>query len=90
LADIFSPAALLILIPLAFAIAGGWFAYSRGRNPLLWGFFSAFFPICIMIVWFEKPRKEVKGHFRRCKSCGEWIKWLENPCRYCNSEQSSP
>jgi len=88
LADIFSPAALLVLVPLVFAIIGGRIAYSRGRNPVIWGLFAAIFPICIMIVWFEKPRKEVKGHFRRCHSCGEWIKWLENPCRYCRTEQS--
>jgi hypothetical protein len=89
LAELFSPAALLILVPLAFAITGGKMAFNRGRNPLLWGLASAFFPICIMIVWFEKPRKEVKGHFRRCTSCGEWIKWLESPCRYCRTDQAA-
>jgi hypothetical protein len=29
----------------------------------------------------------VKGHFRKCCSCSEWIKWKESPCRYCGTEQ---
>ena len=80
---IFSPAMLLVLVPLAFAVIGGKMAYNRGRNPFIWGLGSAVFPICIMIVWFEKPLKEVEGQFRRCPKCGEWIKWAEEPCRYC-------
>jgi hypothetical protein len=90
LANIFSPAALVILVPVVFGIIGGRLAYQRGRNPVVWGVGAAAFPICILIVWFEKPLKEVKGHFKRCRSCGEWIKWSENPCRYCSSEQFPP
>ncbi|NVN98514.1 MAG: hypothetical protein HXX17_04250 [Geobacteraceae bacterium] len=86
--DIFSPALFLYLVPAVFAVTGGIMAYNRGRNPLLWGIGSAIFPICIMIVWFEKPKKEVAGHFKRCCKCEEWIKWKENPCRYCGAEQS--
>ena len=87
MADIFSPIILLYLVPAAFAATGGVMAHNRGRNPVLWGLCSAVFPICIMIVWFEKPKKEVKGHFRRCSSCCEWIKWAEDPCRYCGTSQ---
>ena len=87
MADILSPAILLYLVPTAFAVTGGVMAYNRGRNPFLWGLGSGLFPICIMIVWFEKPKKEVAGQFRRCCSCGEWIKWKENPCRYCRTSQ---
>lgn len=87
MADIFSPAVLLYLVPAAFAIIAGVMARNRGRNPILWGLCSAVFPICIMIVWFEKPKKEVKGHFRKCSKCSEWIKWKENPCRYCAAPQ---
>jgi recombinational DNA repair protein RecR len=43
-----------------------------------------------MIVWFEKPLREVEGHFRRCRQCGEWIKWHEDPCRYCQGSQTPP
>lgn len=87
MADILSPAIFLYLIPAAFAVTGGVMAYNRGRNPVFWGLCSAVFPVCIMIVWFEKPLKEVKGHFRRCISCCEWIKWGECPCRYCGTSQ---
>jgi len=87
MADIFSPAIFLYLVPGAFAAIGGVLAYNRGRNPFLWAIGSALFPICIMIVWFEKPKKEVAGHFRKCCRCSEWIKWKENPCRYCGTLQ---
>ena len=76
-------AMLLALVPLSFGVVGGVLAARRGRNWLFWGAASAVFPICIMIVWFEKPVREVEGHFRRCSHCGEWIKWAEDPCRYC-------
>jgi len=87
MADIFSPVLFIYLVPVAFGATGGVMAYNRGRNPVFWGLCSAAFPICIMIVWFEKPKKEVKGHFRRCCSCSEWIKWKESPCRYCDTPQ---
>jgi hypothetical protein len=81
------PALLVYLVPIVFAVTGGVMAANRGRNFLFWGVCSAFFPICIMIVWFEKPIKELKGHFRKCCSCGEWIKWKEISCRYCGTTQ---
>jgi len=81
------PAMLIFLVPVIFGIIGGVLAANRGRNFVVWGALSALFPIFIMIVWFEKPLKEVEGHFKRCSSCGEWLKWLENPCRYCRTEQ---
>ncbi len=83
----FSPAVLLIMVPVVFAAVGGYLAHGRGRNVLFWGAASAIFPICIMIVWFEKPLKEVEGKFRKCRGCGEWLKWRENPCKYCGADQ---
>jgi hypothetical protein len=76
---------LLCLVPVAFGVTGGVLAAHRGRNFILWGLSSAVFPICIMIVWFEKPLKEVKGRFKKCAKCGEWLKWIETPCRYCGN-----
>lgn len=87
MAGILSPAIFLYLVPIAFAVTGGVMAYNRGRNPVLWGLGAALFPICILIVWFEKPKKEVAGHFRRCGSCDEWINWKESLCRYCGTPQ---
>lgn len=86
---LFTPAILLILVPLAFAVTGGYFAFARGKNPVLWGVLSAVFPLFIMITWFEKPKKAVKGHFKQCQSCDEWIKWAETPCHYCGAEQKT-
>lgn len=85
--EMLDPALLVYLVPISFAVAGGKIAANRGRNFFIWGVASALFPICIMIVWFEKPVKEVKGHFRRCSNCREWIKWEESPCRYCGGSQ---
>ncbi len=73
--------ALIMAVP---AVAGGWLSRGRGMNwwPL-WGILCGLFPVFLLMVWFTKPRKEVKGFFRRCGLCGEWIKWHEEPCRYC-------
>jgi predicted nucleic acid-binding Zn ribbon protein len=83
-----NPAYFLLLVPAIFGAAGGILAANRGRNPLLvlfWAVASALFPICIMIVYFKKPLREVEGKFRHCRTCGEWLPWKENPCRYCGT-----
>jgi hypothetical protein len=76
--------ALIMAVP---AVIGGWLAYGRGMNWLLWGILCGLFPVFILAVWFTRPRKEIKGFFRRCGVCGEWIKWREEPCRYCAYRQ---
>ena len=75
--------AMIIAVPASIAAIGGRLAYGRGINWLLWGFLCGLFPVCLLVVWFTKPREEVKGFFRKCGVCGEWIKWHEEPCRYC-------
>jgi hypothetical protein len=79
--------ALLIMVQ---AVAGGWLARNRGRNMLLWGALSSLFPIFIMIIYFEKPLREVPGGFRRCPACGEFITWQSGHCKYCAAPVSSP
>lgn len=74
---------ILILLFVVPAIAGGWLAYGRGRNPLLWGTLCCFFPFFLMAIWFQKPLKEVPGHFRRCQGCGDFIRWQLSGCPYC-------
>ncbi len=76
--------ALLMAVP---AVAGGWLARGRGMVWPLWGILCGIFPVFLLVVWFTKPKKEVKGFFRRCGECGEWIKWREVPCRYCAYRQ---
>lgn len=81
------PAMLVFLVPVIFGIIGGVLAANRGRNFVLWGILSVLFPIFILIVWFEKPVKEVEGKFKKCVECGEWIKWRDESCKYCQASQ---
>ncbi len=81
---------LILLVPVIFGVAGGVLAANRGRNPLLvmiWCMASALFPIFIMIIYFKKPTREVEGKFKKCTGCGEWLTWIETPCRYCGSAE---
>jgi hypothetical protein len=80
----------LALIILLQAAAGGRLARNRGRNMLWWGALSALFPIFIMIIYFEKPLKEVPGGFRRCPSCREFNPWQAVQCRYCSAMFPAP
>ena len=82
------PAMLILLVPIIFGVVGGVLATNRGRSPVLWSILCALFPICILIVYFEKPVKAVEGKFRKCEQCGEWIKWHESPCHYCQARTS--
>lgn len=69
-------------------ILGAWFAHARGKNPLLWGLLSALFPFFALIVWFQKPDHEIKGHFRKCPNCGAIYPWKLSACKYCGTEHS--
>jgi hypothetical protein len=74
---------LLLLFVVPPAIAGGWLARNRGRNIPLWAALSAIFPIFLMVIYFEKPLREVPGGFRRCPGCGEFVPWKSASCKYC-------
>ena len=66
MSDYIQPGYALLLIPIAFALVGATLARNRGRNIVGWGVLSAIFPIFLMVVYFEKPLREVPGGFRRC------------------------
>ena len=85
--DMIKPELMVVLIMSVPGIIGGVLAANRGRNFVVWGLLSALFPIFILIVWFEKPVKEVEGKFKKCVRCSEWIKWRESACKYCQAEQ---
>ena len=75
--------ALAMLLP---AVFGGILARNRGRSILLWATLSAIFPIFLMVVYFEKPVREVPGGFKRCPSCKEFNGWKTAQCKYCAAE----
>lgn len=73
---------LVIIIP---GVAGGILAANRGRKFVGWSILCAIFPIFLLVIYFEKPKREVEGKFRKCRSCGEFIKWREPACKYCGT-----
>ncbi len=77
-----------LFIGLFFGLPGGcgaWLAHCRGKSPLLWGLLSAPFPFFVFILWFQKPEREVPGHFRKCPACGQIYPWKLTACRYCGT-----
>ena len=62
---------VLAMILLLLAVIGGRLARNRGRNILGWAIPSAIFPIFIMVIYFEKPLREVPGGFKRCPACAQ-------------------
>ena len=77
---------LLLVFGLPAAI-GFKLAKSRGKNPVLWGLLCVF-PIFLLVLHFEKPKHEIKGHFRICKNCGETFPWKAVACKYCGTKVS--
>ena len=75
---------LLLVFGLPAAI-GFKLAKSRGKNPILWGLLCVF-PFFLVVLHFEKPKHEIKGHFRMCKQCGETFPWKATACKYCGTE----
>ncbi|HJV36681.1 hypothetical protein [Geomonas sp.] len=65
---------------------GGWVAWTKGRNPLLWFLLNTCFPPTVMITIFQGPVRPVKGHYRQCPQCREYSKWRETTCRFCKTE----
>lgn len=81
------PEFLFLLVILVPAAVGGWLAANRGRNVVGWCLLCAFFPIFLLVIYYNKPLREVEGKFRRCPVCQEYIKWRETVCKYCNAGQ---
>ncbi|HEX8960718.1 MAG TPA: hypothetical protein VF775_04025 [Geobacteraceae bacterium] len=88
--DYIKPAHILMLIPLLPALGAAILAHHRGRNIVGWAIVSALFPIFLLVIYFEKPLREVPGGFKRCSSCDEFIPWKADTCKYCSTAQPSP
>ena len=78
---------LLLVFALPAAI-GFKLALTRGKNPILWGLLCIF-PFFLIVLHFDKPKREITGHFRRCTQCGEIYRWKESVCKYCGSAASN-
>ncbi len=79
------PEHALILIMVVPCLIGAFLAYRRGRNIVGWGVLCAVFPIFLLVIYFNKPLREVPGAFRRCTSCGEFFPWKSAACKYCGA-----
>lgn len=77
---------LLLIFGLPVAL-GFKLALSRGKNPVLWGLLCVF-PFFLVVLHFEKPDHEIKGHFRKCSKCGEIFPWKNSTCKYCGTAVS--
>ena len=76
---------LVIVVP---GVAGGILAANRARNFVGWSILCAVFPIFLLVIYFHKPLREVEGKFWKCHSCGEFLKWREDSCKYCNAPRA--
>jgi hypothetical protein len=65
---------------------GAWLSWTKGRNPVLWGIINCVFPPTLMITIFQGPRRPVPGHYRQCSKCGEYSKWRDIVCRFCQTD----
>ena len=78
---------LLMLFGLPAAVGFKW-AISRGKNPLMWGVLCGVFPFFLLVLHFNKPSHEIRGHFRKCRQCGATFPWKAPECKYCGTAVS--
>ena len=87
--DFIQPGYVILLLMMVIPAAGGGIlARNRGRNILVWSALCAVFPIFLMVVYFEKPLREVEGGFKRCPACNAFIPWKAAECKYCNAPRT--
>jgi len=74
----------LILRVLA-GVVGVVIAHRRGRDRIIWGLLSAFFPPLILMLLVLPPRV-APGRTRRCPYCSKILNNNDISCRYCKRE----
>lgn len=80
------PVYFIFIFIAVIGVFGGVLAYKRGRSIVLWCLLSMLFPIFLLVIWYQKPLKEVPDGFRQCTGCKEWIGWDAAVCKYCNTQ----
>ncbi len=83
------PEYVVLLIMMVPGVIGGWLAANRARNVIGWCVLCALFPVFLLVVYFNKPLREVPGRFRQCPTCREFLKWRDATCKYCGSDLPS-
>jgi hypothetical protein len=81
------PGVFIFVLVVVFGVAGGVLAYNRGRSLPGWCILCALCPLFLVVIYFLKPLREVPGAFKRCGSCGQFIRWRDAACRHCGATQ---
>ena len=79
---------LLLIFGLPAAV-GFKLARARNKNPFIWGLLSGVFPFFLVVLHFNKPTHEIRGHFRECGNCHGIIPWKDTVCKYCATAVSN-
>jgi hypothetical protein len=79
---------LLLVFGLPAAV-GVKLSISRGKNPVIWGLLCGVFPLFLMVLHFNRPEHEIKGHFRKCSKCQRTFPWKDSVCKYCGEPVSN-
>jgi hypothetical protein len=88
MSDYVKPAFFLLLVVFAAGMTGGFMAADRGRRVAAWCLLCALLPPLLLLLYFARPLREVEGIFKKCKKCGELIRWHSPVCKYCKSGQT--
>jgi RNA polymerase subunit RPABC4/transcription elongation factor Spt4 len=75
----------IMLLRVIAGVVGGYIAYRKGRNMLLWGVACAVVPLVVIVVLLL-PSVVTKGQTKRCPNCSRIIPAGDAVCRYCKKE----
>ena len=79
------PEVILLSFFIIPGIVGAVIAGNKGRSRLGWFVLCACIPLLILIPIFISPLKEVKGKYKQCPACKEFVKWDATICKHCRT-----